>query len=831
ETLVLRSPQAPRSFMFPLSLTGLSASVVDGQVVLNDSDGHRRAVFPAGFMTDSATGDAGHATSSGVTYSLVTQNGRPALRVSLDGTWLSDPARVFPVLVDPSVKSDAPSSSMVVHGSSSSSGSSELLVGLKDGSPAASYLKFSGLASSLANETIFGAQLQVVNFDSASCRARSVSVHKVTGSWSGSTGFSYPGPSVGPSLTSRSFAYGFIGLGQSSSPCPTNGVLFNLGSAGRDMVQSWVNGGANNGLSLRASSTDSLGWKQFAGSDTANAPKLFVTHSPYNAKYSIPNPVPDPPVLQNQAGSVKVTVTNLSAESWSPTSYYLAYRAYDAVSGDAVTQQRAASLTTTVARGSKVTLGATIQPLPPGKYFLDFTMVHTGGPVFTDEQVPPARIVLQVFDIPPVVQGLFPPNGYQAQTLTPVLWAKAIDIDAPPDLSLQYRFEICERDDAGASVNCTTTPYQTAPSYTVPTGRLVWSKTYLWRAFVKDATTEVPSSQSALSTAVPQPAITSQVSGSPQASQEHEFDPQVGNFSTSAIDAPVVTVGPSLSVLRTYNSLDPRRDSAFGAGWSTTYDMKVVPDNDGTGNVVVTYPDGQEVRFGRNPDGTFAAPQGRTASLTFDGTNWTLLDRDATSYQLSGSNGRLTRITDGSGHSVVLTYNATTGVLAKATVSNSQTNTAGRSLTFTWSGSHVSTVTTNPVSGFGLRWTYTYTGDLLTQVCAPDLACTNYTYAQGSHYRTAVMDDRPDSYWRLGETDGTDAGSQVTVNLGKDAGTYTNMTLGTAGAIAGTDDTAGVFNGTSSHLDLPKGTLKRSQDAAVELWFKANPAGTGGPLI
>jgi RHS repeat-associated protein len=830
ETLVLRSPAAPRSFDFPLSLTGLSASVVDGQVVLTDAGGRRRAVFPAGYMTDSASGDAGPAVSPGVTYTLVSSGGRPVLRVSLDSAWLSDPARVFPVLVDPSVASGSASSSMVVHGSSSTSGSSELLVGREGDSPSASYLKFAGLASSLANHTIFAAQLQVVNFDSASCRARSVSVHPVTQSWSGSTGFSYPGPAVGSALTSRSFAYGFIGLGQSSSPCPTSGVLFNLGEAGRKLVQGWVDGGANNGLSLRASATDSLGWKRFAGTGTVNPPKLFVTHSPYNAKYSIPNPVPNPPVLQNQAGQVKVTVTNTSAEAWSTSSYYLAYRAYNASTGASVTQQRAANLPSTVARGSHVTLTATIQPLPPGKYFLDFTMVHTGGPVFTDEQVPPARIVIEVFDIPPVVQGLFPPNGYQAQTLTPVLWAKATDIDAPPNLSLQYKFELCEKDNNGAAVNCTTTPYQTAPSYTVPAGRFVWSRTYLWRAFVKDATNEVASSQAALLTAVPQPAITSHVSGSPQGTSDREFDPQVGNYSTSAVDAPVVTVGPQLTLVRTYNSLDPRRGSAFGAGWSTRYDMKVVPDDDGSGNVVVTYPDGQEVRFGRNPDGTYAAPQGRTASLTFDGTKWTLLDRDATSYQFSGD-GRLTRITDSAGRSVVLTYNTADGTLARATVSNSQTNTSGRFLSFTWSGGHVASVSTNPVGGTPLTWTYTYSGDLLTKVCAPDSTCTTYSYAEGSHYRTAVIDDRPDSYWRLGEPDGTDAGSQVAANLGKDAGTYSNVTLGAAGAILGSDDTAGQFNGTSSHLDLPKGTLKRSRDAAVELWFRANPAGTGGPLL
>ena len=132
-----------------------------------------------------------------------------------------------------------------------------------------------------------------------------------------------------------------------------------------------------------------------------------------------------------------------------------------------------------------------------------------------------------------------------------------------------------------------------------------------------------------LLTWVPQPEITSRVAGGPYGSQDRDFDPQTGNFSTAAVDASVATPGPALDVARTYNSLDPRRDPAFGAGWTTVYDMRVVPDDDGSGNVVVTYPDGQQVRFGRNPDGTFAAPPGRVAGLTLAAGSYTLSDRSA----------------------------------------------------------------------------------------------------------------------------------------------------------------------------------------------------------
>ncbi|MFF3393655.1 LamG-like jellyroll fold domain-containing protein [Streptomyces sp. NPDC002669] len=817
ETLVLHSASAPAEYLFPLALDGLDAAVRDGAVVLTGSDGRTRAVIPAGFMTD-----ARGATSYAVRYALVDRDGRPALKVTADRGWLTDPDRVFPVRVDPSVDTGAASTSMYVRdGGPSVIGADELQVGRGPAGATQSFLGFPGLDERLRNHRIFGAQLQIVNFDSASCRARPVSVHPVTQSWTANTSTAYPGPSVGGALASRSFAYGHVALGASRSDCPAAGELFDLGKGGRDLVQGWADGSRpNHGLSLRASATDTLSFKKLTGHSTANPPKLFVTHSPYGAAYAFPKPVPDPPVLQNQAGKVKVAVTNTGAETWTPATYYLAYRAYDA-KGKLVTQQRSANLTGNVAHGAKTTLDATVKALPPGTYLLDFTMVRTGGKVFTDEQVPPGRLTLRVFDIAPVVKEQFPPNGYQAQTLTPQLWAAGVDIDAPPGSALQYKYEICEAGQDGKPTGCTTSAYQTSSAHPVPAGRLKWGTTYLWRGFVKDASNEVPTAQVALVAAVPQPEITSRLSGTPG----KEFDPNVGNFTASAVDASLTTVGPDMTLVRTYNSLDPRRDLAFGAGWSTRYDMRLTPDDDGSGNVVVRYPDGQDVRFGKNPDGTFAPPPGRFAKLTLDTTanTYRLQDKSGTSYDFS-TGGLLTKITDASSNTVGYTWSG--GKIQSAAHTRS-----GRRLTFTWTGSHVTAVSTNPVDGAPLTWTYTYTGDLLDQVCDPAGGCTRYTYTAGSHYGSTVLDSRPESYWKLGESEGTAVNSAVEANLGKDRGTATDVTPGAAGAIAGDPGTAAGFNGTTSRVSLPPGTLKKSRDTAVEVWFKTPATGVGGPLV
>ncbi|HEV2886076.1 MAG TPA: DNRLRE domain-containing protein, partial [Jatrophihabitans sp.] len=820
ETIVLHSATAPASFSFPFNLKGITATLDHDQISLTDAQGTVRGVIPAGFMTDAAG-----VSSTAVRYGLSSN----VLTVSIDRAWLADPARRFPVSVDPSVLTTAAGSALTVGPNGSSNGASTFGVGPKT----AGYLKFD--LSSLAYETIYGAQLSVVDQDAASCKARPVTVYGVTGAWSASTVTSWPGPSYATNaLASQSFAYGYVPpVGAHSTACPVKATLFNLGADGAHLVQRWVNGTqVNNGLTVRANSTtDPLVAKTFAGPSSANPPRLYVTHSPYNAKYAIPNPNPTPPVLLTTGGNVKVTVTNTSAMTWTSAGYYLGYRMYDSNNnpardnnGNAIGLVKAASLPADLARNAKLTLTAAItSPHVKGVYTLDFSMVKAGSTpvVFTDEQVPPGRLVLQVFDVPPVITAAYPQNGYQTPTLTPQLWAQGKDIDALSGSTLTYNYKICPGTDMAATT-CTSSGFQSSPGWVVPAGKLSWGKTYSWYGQVKDATSTTTSPTITLLTSVPQPAVVSALAGAPYSVQDKEFDPLAGNFSTGAIDATVVTSGPDLSVARTYNSLDPRTDGAFGAGWTSTYDMQVSAEADGSGNMLVRLPSGQQVRFGKNPDGTWTGPSGRQATFTLVNSTYLLKDQGGSSYTFSLS-GKLQKIQGPWSNPVTLTY-AGDGTLATAKSGNS-----GRLLTFTWSGGHVATVASQPVNGLAATWSYSYSGDILTRVCAPDSSCTSYTTVVDSHYRTAVLDAKPDSYWRLGEDTGTEAGSELTINLGKDSGSYAGSpVLAAAGAIAGITDTAVTLNGTSQYVNLPTGTAKKSRDMAVELWFKTT---SSGPLF
>ncbi|MGB3438673.1 MAG: DNRLRE domain-containing protein [Actinophytocola sp.] len=832
ETIALKSPDAPHEWLFPLKTSGLTASIVDGAIVFRDEKGTERARIPRGFMFDSAYNErmGEYATSYGVTYELVGD----AIRMTLDEKWLRDPQRVYPVTVDPPVDVRAAASSMYVQRNSDGtnfSNTDDLKVGRATDSggsyTAASYLSFPHVEDGLAGHKIFGAQLSLTNYHSWSCNPRPVSIHAVTQQWAAGTGHSYPGPAFTTSpLGSKSFAHGFIASGTTTSRCPTATEAIPLGIAGRDLVQRWVNGQQNNyGLTVRASETDVYGWKKFAQAGTANPPRLAITHTPFNADYEFVNPVPDPPVTRLQGGKVKLKATNRGVDPWT-SGYALAYRIFNR-NGEYLGWSESASLSGSTPRGSSVTLDAYIKPLQPGTYRLEFTMMRRGGPVFTDEQIAPAVLVLTVVDIPPVVQELYPPNGYSAPSLTPSLWARAVDIDAPSGSAPQYRFEVCDEN----KTNCFDSGRQASPTWTVPTGRLQWSKTYHWRVYASDGTSEnEPTPFSALLTAVPQPEITTHLGNAPYGGRSGEFDPQVGNYTASAVDATVSTIGPKLSVVRTYNSLDPRTDSAFGAGWSSQYDMRITPDNDGSGNVVVTYPDGQQARFGANLDasgqptgGRLAPPPGRYATLVprtaAEGGGWTLTDKSASLYVFR-PDGRPSEIYDNAGRSVAFTY-GTDGKLS--TVTN---RTSGRKLTVTWSGAHIRTVSTDPVNGAPLTWTYTYDGDRLTKACDPTDGCTTYEYTEGSHYRSTVVDAKPDSYWRLGDPSGTEAQSQIGLNLGTDKAAYKDVTLGSAGIADG--DTAATFNGTTSAMTLPQGTVRKSRELSVEMWFRTS---NGGPLL
>lgn len=811
EDLVLHSVAARATYEFDLRLRGLTAALDQetGAIVLRDRDGTVRAIVPAGWMRDAAGVE-----SDAVRYRLSGSGGSWLVTVEIDRAWLDGPGRAFPVTVDPSVQINADRDDTYVTSGSSvnRSGEIQLKVG-RDGGGAisASYLHFGGLTANLRDQYINGASLVMYNVDSPSCTPKPVDVYAVGGPWSGSTMSTWPGAPLAQHLVQRSFAHGPAG-------CPSAYEAFPLPA---DLVTDWTHGVPFHGLSVRAANEgDSGAFKRFSSANAANAgsPYLDVTYAPHGATYHVEE------VLLPTAGPegrLKATVRNRGSATWSAGGEHRF--GYIVKQGANVVQTSPKfALPHDVPPGGQVLMDVPMAQLTPGDYQVYLTMYQGTADYQPTYGVPYGVFDMTVVNVPPSSNRQQPGGGAYVDSLTPTLYAEATDVDAWPGKGFRFNFRLCEGT-PDRPVNCVESGWTNA-TWTVPAGRLSWSRAYFWWVQAHDTVNAGPfAGPLMLTTRVPQPEITAHLGGTPNGAPAAGIDPQVGNFGTSTTDATATTVGPDLTITRTYNSLDPRTTNAFGEGWASRLDTELTLDNDGSGNVVVTLASGRQVRFGQNADLSFAPPPGQQLSLTYASATAQYTLRDATgSRWVFHPCGRLLRVIDPAGLIEELEYTAACPDGRPTGVRNL---TSGRRLNLTWTGGHVTGVSTDSPA---LSWTYAYEGDRLVRACTPAPApnCTRYGYTGGSHYRSVVLDDNPRAYYRLGETHNTDGAASATArNPGADKGAYNGVTLGSVGPLAGTADTAGTFNGAASRIDLPTGLASSTMTLAVELWFKTTSGG------
>ncbi|MEV0270063.1 LamG-like jellyroll fold domain-containing protein, partial [Hamadaea sp. NPDC050747] len=736
ESIVLRERGSMTEWVFPLRLSGLTPALDDsGGVVLADEKGTVKGRIPPGLMHDSrfdrATGE--FTTSNAVRYELVQADGAVALKVTADTKWLDDPARVYPVTIDPTADLTVDGDTYVYYGNDiDHSADDDIAVGTWDagGHRGKGLLTSTDFAATFAGLRITSASLKLFLTWQGSCSAQPFTVHPITEPWSFSTvrygSVSYTGPAFGSQIgTATPTNYSEACANTAGNRAVGSWVTVPLTKATLD---GWLNGTlTNNGLGLSASQTETTDFKRFT---SRNGPSGAVCDG------------------------------------------------------------------------------------------------HTCAPYLSVTYTP---------NIAPQIDSQYPPRDYQATTLTPELLAKGHDPDVWPKAAVQYNYKV--NDASGALV--ATSGWTSSSSWTVPDGKLQWSKTYYWWVVSYDGWATSPDPLNVayyfpLSTPPPQPLVTSGLS---QDGGGRGFEPSAGNYTTEAMDAQVATVGPALAVQRSYNSRDPRTGLAFGAGWSTVVDASVT-ERYAVANAktaVITYPTGVEVAFGRNADGSFNPPSGRYSVFTAVTGGYSLVDKDGTTYlftrQVAGTAGidavyAITAINDAAGRTLTLAYNASGQV-------ETITSASGRALHLTWSTpagaskAHVATVFTDPATAGDAStvatWSYAYSGDQLTKVCPPTDAthCTTYEYGTGSQYPTALLDAGPHSYWRLSEPAGAvKATSDVLDNAGTDAATYANAALGQAGPLPGSSATAAGFNGTSSYVEVPGKLVTAASYQSLSMWFK-----------
>ena len=539
--------------------------------------------------------------------------------MTLDKAWLDSKSRAYPVTVDPSVSAVSANGSTYVQYPESGdfSGATELHIGTYDGGSdyAKSFIAFGNVASQLKNDTVLGAWLGIFNTWSYSCSPRPVYVYPVTSSWSVSGAKSWPGPSTGLAIGRASFATGWVPLGSTSSPCPASWKGINLDQAGTNLVNGWTHGTiADNGLAIGTSDSDSYSWKQFWSDANPQAhPFLSVTYTTDGASYKLASRRPVTEVTPSQNGKIAVSVTNTGSSTWTPSNgYELSYRALQR-QGPTGRQPPGVHADAVDGRARPDRDGRRHGGLPAGLYVIDFDMYSgaTGSsPVsFSSNYIPPFPMGLYVPEPAPVVSAVYPPTGYVSPTLQ-----QQLSTSATGSGTLTYDFTMtCAPLTGQACVDSSVTSGTISnPYWTPPAADLDWNTPYHWQVVVT-ATSGSVSNKTTISgvgieAQVPQPAVTSNIGGASSTA----YDPLSGNYTTSATDAAVKSVGPPLEIDRTYNSLNPVTSGAFGAGWSSVIGTSL--RNDGP-TVLITRPDGRQMRFGQNGGGSYAAPMGNPDAL------------------------------------------------------------------------------------------------------------------------------------------------------------------------------------------------------------------------
>ena len=266
------------SWSLPVKTKGLTArALADGSVSFVDAKSVVRSVLkaPAAWdaLVDPRSGE--HGSTAPVKLSVVQKSkGRAVVTITPDQAWLADPARVFPITIDPTYSSAllTPNFDTFVQKAytTDQSGSTELRVGTYDGGTtiARSFLNFP--LASIHGKQVMSAYLSLAETWSYSCTARALNVYSSAVATTSARWTAQPViyPTVYGTLST---AKGF------SSACPNGRVSIPITSFVQAMAGTVS---ATDGVGLKAASeTDNLGWKKFYSLESTQDPYVTFTYN------------------------------------------------------------------------------------------------------------------------------------------------------------------------------------------------------------------------------------------------------------------------------------------------------------------------------------------------------------------------------------------------------------------------------------------------------------------------------------------------------------------------------------------------------------------------
>ncbi|MGC0416357.1 RHS repeat-associated core domain-containing protein [Embleya sp. AB8] len=430
-----------------------------------------------------------------------------------------------------------------------------------------------------------------------------------------------------------------------------------------------------------------------------------------------------------QRGYAWVTIINTSNYTWrADSSFALGYHVYRANGALYNYFGTPTALTRDVPVGGNLQLYAAVEPLPAGTFNLVWDVQDDGIP-FVNRGVEASKAMnFTLPHQPPSARIYGPPYDATYAKLDTELSIGVYGDDTRP---IDVQYEVCPQVQpakpcldsgwlgAGTPNNGFTIYHRWSP----PRDAMTWNTVYLWRIRVRDDTATTPwSAQSRFSTIVPAVEGGSRLGIDPAAVDPAGVGLYRGNYTRQETDLSVPARGGPLEVVRVYNSANPTQ-GVFGVGWSSLLDMRSMIEPDSP-FLRVTYPDGRQVRYGENPDGSWTAAYGESAGTEVSGQK-SLRMADGTVYRFNSS-GKITEIVAVSGETHYFSYD-TTGKLLSI---RDGVEPWSRGLYFNWLGADLIYIADNPdgsaQSGRFVNYSHDYT--YLSRVCDVRAECNTYEY-------------------------------------------------------------------------------------------------------
>jgi RHS repeat-associated protein len=280
--IVKQRPAVAPVWRIPLRTKGLTPrALADGSIQFVDAKNVVRSTIPVGFMwdsvTDQTTGDPLHKAAVKVTVEQVSA-GKATLVIAPDAKWFLDPARVFPVTVDPTYMTGTTKANFdtwVQTGvTTDQAASQELRIGNNGSATARSFLNFA--TSAFAGRDILSASLSLWQFNSLSCTPSAIVVRSATPATTATRWTAQP--TIGSVYGSVSAAKGF------SSSCPGGRISIPM----TGLAQAWSTAAyPTGGMALMAGNEgDTNSWKKVYSTVAIADPYITMT---WNRRPSVPS--------------------------------------------------------------------------------------------------------------------------------------------------------------------------------------------------------------------------------------------------------------------------------------------------------------------------------------------------------------------------------------------------------------------------------------------------------------------------------------------------------------------------------------------------------------